>query len=637
MDSRSQVYDNPNDKLASVWMTRARKSDKYFQEWSDAFKCDVMERYYYGFQFEDGSRSAVPDSYERYVVNHVFSILEVKKPTILFQNIAYRVKPKPANAEWDFEASSHRARNREDILNSIARDPEQEFDGEFEMFVVDAFLRFGIMEVGYSANWIENPNAGKPILRTDNNPYIDPDALDGEDNILREPERVPESERVYMKRIMPWRFRVGGSDGWNFKRCNWVGYYDWIRLEDLKANPALKNVDKLEYAGCRSDDFVPDSNADPSDTNINTQSDLVKVMFIWDLRARKKYCFAVNQCVTLLEKKVKRCNLVALKFVNKLRGWYPVPSVFNWKGPQDEINESREQMRVHRRRARRIYLYKDGTFEDDGEMDKMANGPDMTFAKVQGDPTTTVKALENAPLDSVVANSFITGKSDLNEVSGTSAEQQQQGNRTTATQATIVDQRTQLRETRTRVQVANALCQIGRLILLTVQEHFTSNFWAQIRTDRDNEGFMEEFRIAEEEWRQFQVSELGEDEDFQVDISIEAISPIENNAQKAAFVEFNSMLTQFPQLAFDPVLVRETAYRCNYRNERVISRLATMAQIAAIGQMEMAKQQLAATMGAPTAGPGGPGNMAQNRVEQMAPPDQAAIETQLAGQGIPVQ
>src|SRR5678815_3111819 len=175
MDARQTVHvDNPNDKLASQWLQRVKKSDTYFDDWHNAFKCNTMEQYFYGFQFDDGSKSAFPDGYERYVVNHVFSILEVKKPTLLFQNIMCRVKPKPAAGDWDFVASTQRARNREDALNSIVRDPDQEFDGEFEMFVVDAFFRFGIMEVGYSADWIENPNAGMPVLKSDTDPLVDP-------------------------------------------------------------------------------------------------------------------------------------------------------------------------------------------------------------------------------------------------------------------------------------------------------------------------------------------------------------------------------------------------------------------------------------------------------------------------------
>jgi hypothetical protein len=341
-----------------------------------------------------------------------------------------------------------------------------------------------------------------------------------------------------------------------------------------------------------------------------------------------------------MDKKYKRFPLVALKFVNKLRGWYPVPLVFNWKSPQDEINEARESQRTHRRRAKRVFLYKEGAFADDGEIDKMENGPDMTFVKVQQDPNMCIGALPNVPLDQIVAESMMISHDDLNIVSGTSADQRGQTSRTTATQAGITDQRMQLREARGRVQVANVLKEIGRLTLLTIKDNFSDKFWVKVRTNRGDDDFLTEVQEAQEEWRQFTSDDLGEDEDFQVDISIDTISPIENAQSKAAFVDFLSMLNQFPQLAFDPVLVREAAYRCGYRNEKVISRMAMMAKLAAIGQVEQAKAKLGIQSQGPMPQPQDGNTQAQNRVEQMTPPTQAQIETQMAGQmgpSLPVQ
>lgn len=618
---------NADDPLASAWIERANKATKYFETWSNKFECDTLEEYYYGFQWKDGS----PESkYRRYVINMVFSTIEVKKPSLLFQNPAFRVKAKPARGEWDFVASSQRATNREDALNTIIADEEQEFNDEFEAFVTDAFFRFGIMEVGYSANWIENPNAGKPILKSDNNPMFDPDGEDGKDNILREPEELPDEERVYFKRIPPWRFRVGGTDGRTFKKCSWVGYYEWFRIEDLKANKALKNLDKLEYSGARSEDFAPNQ-FDPltdEQADLLRSGDLCKCWVIYDLRAKKKYIFAASQAVTLLEKKYKHFPLVSLKFVEKLRGWYPVPLVFNWKGPQDEINHAREQQRIHRMRAARRFLYNQDTFKGDGEIDQLENGPDMTFVPTQGNPADKVKPLEMATLDPAVAQSLMVSKDDLNVISGTSGEQRLQADRTTATQANIVDMKAQLRETAARTKIANVLKKIGRLALLTIQEHFSLEFWVKVRTDRDNEDFLAEYQEAAYEWQQMTASDLGEDDDldFEVDISLDTISPIENQASKTAFVEFLSLLNNFPQIAFDPVLVREAAYRCGYRNEKVIRRMAMMAQVAMLGQVEQAKSALLqSAMESET-------NAAQTRVSQMQPPDQGQIQAQLNGQ-----
>src|SRR5215471_9389922 len=108
-----KVRDNPNDPLASSWMRKVDKSNKYYADWSTKFRCDTLEEYYYGFQWKDGYPTV---KYERYVINFVFANIEIKRPTLLFQNVLFRVKPKPARSEWNFEESTSRARNREDAL-----------------------------------------------------------------------------------------------------------------------------------------------------------------------------------------------------------------------------------------------------------------------------------------------------------------------------------------------------------------------------------------------------------------------------------------------------------------------------------------------------------------------------------------
>lgn len=626
--NESTIVIGKDDPLATAWLARTKKADEYYKQWSDKFKADTMEEYYYGFQFADGSNAPIK-GYERYVTNRIFSILEIKKPSVLFQELAYRIKPKPGAGEWNFEHSAKKAQMREDILNTIVSDEEIGFAEDFEACVVDAYFRFAVMEVGYSADWIDNPNAGKPILKSDNTPYLDPDAEAGKDNIIREPEEIPLQERVYCKRIMPWRFRVGGFDGMRIKNCSWIGYYDFVRVEDLKADKNLKNTDKIKYVGGRSADFSGSEN-DPlnaENDGMLKSGDLIKIWRIWDLRAKKKYIFCASENITLQDKTFKDCPISALKFVNKLRGWYPIPVVFNWKGPQDELNEAREQQRVHRRRSRRIFLYKEGTFEDDQEMDKIESGPDMTFAKVTSNPKEAIAALENAPLDSIVGQDLQLSDADLNKISGTTMEDQGIGDRTTATQATIVNQASSLRENRARALVARFAKEIGRQILSVVRDNFTEDFWAKIKTDRFSDSFLGEFKEAQEEWKQYKASDIDGD-DFQVDISIDSVSPIENGAQKQAFIEFLDTLTKFPFIAFDPILVREAAYRCNYRNERVIANMAKMAQLAHLGQLAQAEASVVQLTGQ-TGSAKGP---VDARLQQMQTPSPEEVTSQVTAQ-----
>ena len=191
------------DQLAGTWMERVKKSIENKRKWSQHFNCDRLEAYYDGDQWEPTGTN-----YEPYVINLIFSTIEIKLPTLLFENPVFHVKPRPRGLAYDLEMAIKRSLLREDLLNTVIGDPEVGFAQEVESCILDSFFRFAVLEVGYSANWVINPNADKPILRSDNRPYTD-----GNKNIIRQPKELPESERIYAKRIPAANFYVGGLEG----------------------------------------------------------------------------------------------------------------------------------------------------------------------------------------------------------------------------------------------------------------------------------------------------------------------------------------------------------------------------------------------------------------------------------------
>lgn len=614
-----------NDELASKWLAKTRVANKHYNSWANRFKCDTLEDYYYGFQWKDSSQAV---NYERYVINYIFSTIEIKLPSLLFQNPVFHIKPRPRKSDFDLETAVFQSQMKEDALNTIFSDPDNGFNEELELFIKDSFFYFGIMEVGYSSDWLLNPNAGKPVLRSDNEYYYDE-----EDNLIKEPQELPQNERIYIRRIKPWRFRVGGLDGSRFQKCNWIGYFDYVRTADLKEDKNLKNRDKILFAGSRTEEFQPDERDHPELDEYLKTGDITKIWRIWDLAAGKHYIFGETAAITLSEKKMQRNEdgtlripLIDLRWVTSLRQWYPVPPAFNWKPPQDELNETREAMRIHRRRTKRVYVFKEGAFEDDAELDKLENGPDMTMIKCQGNVPDAIQPLASAPLDNTIKDSLIVSKDDFNIITATSSEQRGQADRTTATQANLIDQGSKIRDSRMSIQAANAFCAIGRLVLLTIQDKMTLPFWVELSVDSE-ESFLSEFQETKKIWTEMTSKKLGDGDNFNVSMTLESLSPIENAAEKSKFIDFLSVLTHFPQIAFDATLVREAAYRCGYRNEKVIRRMAQMAQVSALGQMEQAKQSLGQQQG------GAPSNVAQNRVAQMAPPTIDQIRNQMAGQG----
>ena len=82
-----------------------------------------------------------------------------------------------------------------------------------------------------------------------------------------------------------------------------------------------------------------------------------------------------------------------------------------------------------------------------------------------------------------------------------------------------------------------------------------------------------------------------------------------------------------------PTLIREAAYRCDYRNEQVIKAIQQMAQLAMVAKEAEGQQNLQAQQG------GNGGNQAaQTKVAQMTPPDQEEVRQQIENQSnMPVQ
>lgn len=552
------------------WCERIDKAVNYQRDWWRKFKCDRSIRYYEGFQWENQSE------YKPYVVNYIFSTLKIKIPTVLFSNPVFRVTPKPTKQDFDIEISSAKARLREAALYTFVSDDENDFSDEIKQSILDAFFAFGLIEVGYSGSFIRNPKAGKPILKSDYDIYVEPDG-----KILREPEKIPEWERVYCKRIIPKRFIVGAYDGRNLKNANWCGYYEWLRLEDVKAEFGEK---VFEFGGGRSGDFT-ESNLTLEEEHMLKEGDIVKVFKIWDLRKQEFLLVSpLHQKILSKPQPFDRFPLFGLKFNERFEGFFPVPEVFNWIPMQDEQNDIKEAARLHRKRFKRILLANRTKIAEQEEIDKMMSGPDGTVINVQGDVNDAVLPIPNAVMDPAAQFTLASSKQDLNEVSGTSEPQRGISNRTTATESNFIEARAQIRDAEPKIIVANWLNRIGKELLLQ-QQRLTLPFWIKVNVDSD--GLFEEIEETQFLWEQITGENL-EGGDFDVQINVTSMSPIDKEEEKRKFFEFLQILNTFPQMSLFPAIIRETADLIGYKNEKVIREFQKMAMIAMMGLMQQA-------------------------------------------------
>ena len=493
------------------------------------------------------------------------------------------MEPRPPRADDPQSDIYERAKLAEDAVQTFIDDRDVGFELQTRLALLDASFRFGVVEVGYTADWIDNPHADKPALDERGDPLL----KDG--TPVAQPSRVPRkgSEQLYIKRIPPKTWRVSLSGRNALDENDWVGYSEWHYVEDVVRNPRYKHTDKLRAGGRLSDVSATDVPEDES-----KRANMVKLWKLWDLRLKMRHVIADGHDRFLMENKsYDYLPFAALKYFEIPDEWYPLPQVYNWLGPQDELNETREAQRNHRRRFYRRYTYKTGNI-DTTELEKLETGGDGVYA--QSNVDNPLSPVPDAPLDGSVWANLPATKDDFMQISGITGEQRGVSEADTATQANIVDMRSRVRESSQRMIVAQWLGQIARLMWLTLRDKMQLPFWIKLHTDPANPDPAELLRVLKG-WQQIRADQLAE-VDLDVSIDVGSMSPVTEDQQRLAWNQVLALLTN-PALLMvlmqSETLLKKTLGYYGIRSQREI------AEIQKVGQ--------AVLMMAASAGAGGPG------------------------------
>jgi hypothetical protein len=609
--SKQLVKDN-------LWRGRIDGANRYYDQWETLFKCKILEQYYEGQQWK-GQQNL---GYNPYVINKTYETIDIKIAEFVPTFPSFLVSSQPSAEEYNLETASQSANLKQDVLNSLIQNDNGHFSDEFEMAYKDHFFRFGIIEVGYAADWIINPAAPKPLLAKD----VDKN-VNGKDRskIKFEPPELPVNERIYFKHISAKRFRIGGFDHKYLQRCGWCGYYEYIHKDDLLSLKIL-NRDKVEYA-----QGVPPSaerdTGDVEDQRYRT-SEYLKVWHIWENRGLNRLIVLDSPTVTIFQRPYKRLNLFDFRRDKRVKteGFYPIPPVFHWISPQDEINETREMLRTHRRRFIRKFQVVTGGV-DEPELEKFETGPDGALIKVNRE--NAIAPIQNADLGPEIGEAIQTSAADFNEISGTSNQDRQVSDRGTATEATYINQRGEMRANKERDVIVKWLASIGREALLLAHEKFTLGIWTKL-TSPEGEEFLGQVNPKQNALQWVSSEKLNDGYDFKIEVDVTSVSVAAQQDEKKKFFEFLAGMNQFPQIAFSPLMVRELAVRVGYRNERVIKEAQKMALTMEIGRQMQMQTQLTQMEGQMAPPPGG--NAAQQISARATPPGADVANNQLVPQ-----
>lgn len=591
------------------WDKQISSAHQYYNKWDVRYKTKQLEDYYKGFQWKNKLVNTNTINYEPYTINLVYSTIKIKLASLIFQRPEFIATATPTSF-WDQDSAVISAELKGDTLNTITNNPSMKFGSIMRKVCKDSFFRFGMCEVGYAADW-RNPLKDDPLLRSHNDPELPLE----KDRILEDND-VPKSERIYVKRIRPDRFRVAVTDEWDLDAVPWYGYFQYYYKRTLQKIPGIKwpkgegvsSFSSNEYgtAGINESQTLEDKEF----LRLIAEREIVKVWHIWDNIAKERLMLLDGHYQELWSEPFDRRCLLDLRW-DEDDGFYPVPPVFQWLSPQNEINEAREQTRSFRRRFTRKFQVVKGMCDPE-EQEKFTSGPDGIVVTVKQKDAIT--PIQNPEQGQTAENALILAKDDFNIISGTSSEARGQADRTTATQAKLIDARSQIRESAEQLDFSAYVCLVGREILLTAADKMELELWIK---DTNAASAMNDPTV-QQVFRTITAGDLNDGYDFSLELDITNATPQAMAAAQQAFLTFIGTLNQFPMLLHDTDLIRETAYRCGYRNERIIRKI----QAAAMQQMQVQ----AALQGGGQ--PGQPGQNGNNQAKQILASQTATPEIQ---------
>lgn len=578
---------------AKRWDERITAANRVYDAWAKQFEVTQLRRYYEGQQYRGLTDEQAKD---KYVINLIFPTIETQQPALLFYRPKVKIDARPGHADDANSQAPARASLCESTVQTYIDDPKVAFKDETILALRDAPFLFSVVEVGYSADWIENPSAGKPLLAGDGK------EIEG----TQQPAKVvkPGSETLYVKRIPPQTYRVSLSGNNLLERNDWAGYYEWHYVEDLKANARYSNTANVKPSATIADG---QTDATTVDSERQKHSGMVKVWKIWDLRAKTRFVKVDGATKFLLEDEpFAFLPHAVLKFFERSDEFYPLPPVFNWLDPQDEINESRDMQKVHRQRFKRRYTYRKEAI-DKTELDKLETGEDGVYAEAK--EANPIEPVPDAPLDGSTWTQLAATKEDFNFISGASSEARGVPQADTATQANIIEGHSQVRESSARSKVGDWLAGIARLMLLTLRAKMQLPFWVALNND-PFAGDQAALAQTAVNWKRVTSKELG-DLDVDVKVDIASLSPVSLEAERFSWNQVLALLTNpallmllmepNPQSPDQPSpLLRKTLGYYNIKSDTEVK------EIWRVGQSVVQKQQLAAAAAALGGGKGGP-------------------------------
>lgn len=401
----------------NIWRDRIERSKKIRKKYFREVKTYIQ--FFVGNQW--GDRKVTLS--EKPVVNLIFSYVKTRIPFLYFQNPKWFCRPKGRKEEMS-QLKIH-AQLAETFLNYYAKENLGiSLKKQMRLAILDAFFAFGVMKVGYIADFEANPNYGKfNTLGQDEkgDPIYEVDKVTGE--LMKDDvKEIITNEAFYAKRRSP-RVMLFDPECENyFEDGRYIAEEIVKSVEDAKNSKLYENTKNLEPSFSVKPGYSLEEKDKEDMPEIKEDLERITLYEIYDLEHDKLLVLADGHDEFLRDENmpdgIEDSPYEFLRFNEVPDELYPMSDIKNLKPVQEEHNLGRAMIMTHAKRFGRKYGYTNNTFspgEEEREMEKLKDPEDGTFFKYSEEMP---KVLEDAKLDASVYQNFQQTKEDFYKVGG---------------------------------------------------------------------------------------------------------------------------------------------------------------------------------------------------------------------------
>jgi hypothetical protein len=560
------------DDIQRFWLKEIERAEQVKRAWREMFRVEECYRAFLGDQR--------PDNYSEedwFTLNLVFANIHAQIPSLYFQNPYFFVRLKRSYdpSEEYIKLLEKNMEVREGVLNYLVGENDLVEDGQ--LCILDAYFQFGILKARYVPSFELNPDAGKTKKSSTGKTMRD---SNGEKIV--EPDELLVGEKFVWERVNPNMFLVSpdaGNSEFPWSAEQHVDYYENIKnnpdynTEGLEADATIRDYDADNTD--RSDGFLGrlGGRARPKKMKDTPESEkLVTYYEIYDI-SRNQIVLVAKKCNQPLSKKpipagVEGHPYSFLRF-NDNPGpdgeemWYPIPEIYNQLGAQKEYNLFRNDNAIHRKRFRRKYGSQEGMLSPE-QADKFEDPYDGAVIEfTDADWPAKFQPIQDASINPLDYRDGMQLRNDFYDISGSGPTSEIAGRSDTATEAELINNELQIRESDKQFRI--------RRFLIAGARNMHQLLEAQLK----QEGAVRVVGPSGEYWQEYRKDSFAAiNGEVMFDIDVSSMAPRNIQTERAQLMQFLQTAAQMPMIFQKPELLKAWAKKFDIYDNFMLQQLA---------------------------------------------------------------